>query len=153
MQSVLSIGSNVEDFTLDDQFDKPASLLECRGKKVLLSFHPLAWTGICTKQMQNLDAAYEAFAARGVIPFGLSVDAVPAKKAWSDSMQLKRLRLLSDFWPHGGLAAKLGIFMDDEGISRRANILIDETGAVMWTKVYEMATLPDFEEILSLLKA
>jgi len=153
MENVIALGASAPNFVLDDQFGEEASLSGLKGKKVLLSFHPLAWTGICTQQMKNLDDLYAEFEGLNVVPFGLSVDASPAKKAWGDSMGLKNLRLLADFWPHGGAAESLGIFRNKDGISERANILIDEDGKVIWVKVYEIATLPEFDEILKFLKS
>ncbi len=142
------IGTVVPEFKLDDQFDNEIALSALKGRRVLLSFHPLAWTGVCTQQMKNLDAVYEAFEKKNVVPFGVSVDASPAKKAWSESMGLKKLQLLADFWPHGGLAESLGIFRPKNGFSERANILLDEQGKIAWVKVYEIKTLPDFNEVL-----
>lgn len=152
MGQVIAVGMQAPNFVLDDQFDEEVSLSGLTGKKTLLSFHPLAWTGICTKQMQKLDEMYDQFEALNVIPFGMSIDASPSKKAWGESMGLKKLRLLSDFWPHGGVAESLGIFREKDGFSERANILISEDGKIAWAKVYEIRTLPDFEEILKFLK-
>lgn len=67
-------------------------------------------------------------------------------------MGLKKLRMLADFWPHGGLAEDLGVFRPKDGFSERANILIDEGGKIAWVKVCEIRTLPDFEEVLAVLK-
>lgn len=75
-----------------------------RGKKVLLSFHPLAWTSVCEKQMKALDERYDELEDLNVVPVGISVDSVPSKLAWSDHMGLRKLRILSDFWPHGEVA-------------------------------------------------
>lgn len=152
MANRIAVGKTITAFKLEDQVGKEVTDKSCTGKKYLLSFHPLAWTGICTKQMQNLDAAYGEFESLGTVPFGLSVDAPPSKKAWAESMGLRRLQLLSDFWPHGGFAESLGIFRHNEGFSERANILVDENGKVIWAKVYEIAALPDFREILDFLK-
>jgi len=86
-----------------------------------------------------------------VEPLGLSVDPIPSKKAWADSMGIRSLKLLSDFWPHGAVADSLGLFIEKHGFSGRANVLVDEEGRVQWVKVYELKTLPDFEEVLNLL--
>lgn len=43
----LEVGKKVPDFALFDQHHQLFSLAEERGRKVLLSFHPLAWTKIC----------------------------------------------------------------------------------------------------------
>jgi peroxiredoxin len=90
--------------------------------------------------MQSLEATKEVFASLNTAPLGLSVDSVPCKKAWADSLGIKRVRLVSDFWPHGGVAIAYGVFRDKEGISERANIILDEEGKVVFFKVYESAT-------------
>jgi peroxiredoxin len=57
--------------------------------------------------------------------------------------------LLSDFWPHGGVARTYGLFRDVEGFSERANVLIDASGKVTWVKVYPVHDLPDIDEVLA----
>jgi len=55
------VGDQAEDFTLKDQNEKEFKLSQSKGKRVLLSFHPLAWTSVCAKQMQSLEANKEVF--------------------------------------------------------------------------------------------
>lgn len=148
---MVKVGDRLSDFTLKDQNGKDFTLSEHAGKKVLLSFHPLAWTSICARQMQSLEDNHEEFTARNTIAVGLSVDSTPCKKAWAKELKIEHTRLLSDFWPHGGLAAALGIFRDKDGISERANIIVDEKGTVAFVKVYPIPELPDIEEIISAL--
>jgi peroxiredoxin len=150
--AAIKTGVEARDFTLKDHEGNDVSLSGLRGKKVLLSWHPLAWTGVCAKQMQSVDAKYRELEALGTVPLGLSVDTVPSKKAWAKELGLKSLRLLSDFWPHGAAAASLGIFRDGEGISERANIILDEKGKVIFVKVYPLPELPDVNELLAFLR-
>ena len=86
------------------------------------------------------------------IPVGISVDAVPSKKLWSDDMKLKNLRILSDFWPHGAVIKQYGLFLEKNGFSERANVIVGVDGKVQWVKVYEISTLPDIDEVISQLK-
>ncbi len=150
--AAIKIGEEAKDFTLKDHDGKEVSLSGLRGKKVLLSWHPLAWTNVCAKQMQSVDAKYGEFEALGTVPLGLSVDTVPSKKAWAKELGLRNLRLLADFWPHGATAASLGIFRDDGGTSERANIILDENGKVVFARVYPMPELPDVDELLAFLR-
>jgi peroxiredoxin len=147
-ESKLEKGQIAPDFSLKDQDGKEFKLSNLKGKRVLLSFHPLAWTGICAKQMQALEANKDKFESLNTVPVGLSVDSVPTKKAWSENLGVKSIRLLSDFWPHGSVAKLYGVFREKEGFSERANIIVDENGKIAFLKVYELAQLPDFEEIL-----
>ena len=146
---IIKTGEQFEDFVLADQDGNNFNTAELKGKKVLLSFHPLAWTSVCRDQMKAIEEYYEEFEKIGIVPLGISVDSSQAKKAWSESLGLKHLKLLADFWPHGKLAKKLGIFLDDKGISKRVNILLDEDRKVIWTKVYPMKEVPDFQEIIN----
>ena len=145
-------GETAPDFTLKDQDGKDFKLSDYKGKRVLLSFHPLAWTGVCTQQMKSVEANYKTFATLNTLPVGLSVDAVPTKKAWSDNMGLKQLRILSDFGPHGGVAKLYGLFREHGGTSERANVIIDEKGKAAWVKVYEISQLQDIDEVINTLK-
>ena len=83
------------------------------------------------------------------VPVGLSVDPVPSKKAWAENIGIKRVPLLSDFWPHGDVAKLYDIFRDKNGFSERANMLIDDKGRIVFFKTYPLSQLPDIEEIIA----
>jgi peroxiredoxin len=151
MTEAVKVGSKVKNFTLKDQNGQDFRLTDYRGKRVLLSFHPLAWTPVCAQQMQSLEKSKKAMDKLNTVAVGLSVDSVPCKAAWAKSLKIKNTRLLADFWPHGGLAKSLGIFRV-EGFSERANIILDEAGKVMYVKIYPIRQLPDIGEILTALK-
>jgi peroxiredoxin len=138
---------------LKDQNGADFRLSELRGKRVLLSFHPLAWTEVCAKQMQALEENRGVLESLNTIAVGLSVDTVPSKKAWADHLGVKTIRLLSDFWPHGQIARAYGIFREKNGFSERANIIVDVNGKIVFVKVYEIRQLPDIGEIIGVIKA
>jgi len=145
---MIAVGSKAPDFILKDQDGKQVRLSELKGKKVLLSFHPLAWTRVCAEQMKSLEANYERFEKLNTIALGLSVDAVPSKKAWAKELAIERTRLLSDFWPHGEVAKLYGIFREKDGFSERANIIVDENLKVIFAKTYPISQVPDIEEVI-----
>ncbi len=149
---MVNIGDKAKDFTLSDQDGKDIALSDFAGKRVLLSFHPLAWTSVCAKQMVSLEKNKSRFDKLNTVALGISVDTVPSKKAWTKELGIKKTRLLSDFWPHGEVAALYGIFREKDGFSERANIIIDEKGQVIFVKVYPTAELPDIEEIIKVLE-
>ena len=145
-------GKKVKDFSLKDQNGQDFHLSEYRGKKVLLSFHPLAWTPVCAKQMQSLEKNKRSFDKQNTVAVGLSIDSVPSKAAWAKSLRIKNTRLLADFWQHGGVAKSMGI-LRAEGFSERANVIVNETGKIIFVKVYPIRELPDIGEILRVLEA
>lgn len=148
----LNVGDKAQDFTLEDHNGKEIRLSELRGKRVLLSFHPLAWTGVCAKQMKALDDNYERFEKHNTVPMGVSIDSVPTKEAWARELGISRLSLLSDFNPLGSVAKLYGLFREKDGFSERANIIIDEGGAIAFVKVYGLPELPDIEEIIQFIE-
>lgn len=151
MQNIIDLGLEIPDFSLKDQNNEEVRLSDFKGRNILLSFHPLAWTRICTEQMNRIDVRMDLFGKLNTVPFGISVDPVPSKRAWSRDMGIERLRLLSDFWPHGAFAGELGIFREKEGFSERANILLNEKHEVIFRKIYKLDEQPDLREIEELL--
>ena len=151
--TVIALGRRLRDFAMPDQEGKEVRLSALRGQKVLLSWHPLAWTSVCAQQMKALEKNRRALARLGVVALGLSVDTVPSKAAWAASLKIKETRLLSDFWPHGKVARSQGLFRQAQGFSERANVIVDEAGRVIFVKVYPIGELPDMGEILGFLQA
>ena len=148
----IDVGDMAPDFTLKDNRVQDVSLAEYRGKKVLLSWHPLAWTGVCAQQMKSLEDNLAEFEKYNTVPLGMSIDSYPSKNAWAKELGVANVKLLADFWPHGKVAQDYGLFLDDKGFSARANVLIDEAGKVVWVKVYDIPELPDIEEVLTMVR-
>jgi peroxiredoxin len=149
---IVQTGDPARNFSLKDQNDKTFDLYEQEGKRVLLSFHPLAWTEFCAAQMKSLEDKREELAACNCIPVGISVDSMPCKKAWAKSLGITQTPLLCDFWPHGAVAEKYGLFRDANGFSERANVIIDEKQRVVFVKVYPVHSVPDIGEIIAFLE-
>ena len=150
---MVKIGDKAPEFALKDQAGNIVKLADLRGKKVLLSFHPLAWTRVCAEQMKSLEANYQTFADLNAVALGFSVDSVPCKRAWAKELGIEKTRLVADFWPHGEAAKLCGIFRESDGYSERANILLDESHKVVFIKIYPIPQLPDIIEIIQILKS
>ncbi|HEX7445326.1 MAG TPA: redoxin domain-containing protein [Methanothrix sp.] len=148
----IKVGEGFRDFSLKDQNGKDFKLSEQAWKRVLLSFHPLAWTSICAEQMKSLEANKKTFDSLNTVAVGLSVDSVPTKKAWAKSLGIVDTKILADFWPHGGVASLYGLFREVEGFAQRANVLVNEDGKVVFVKVYELKQLPPIDEIIEAIK-
>ena len=148
----IRVGDIAPDFTLNDHHNREFRLSEFAGRRVLLSFHPLAWTPVCAEQMKALERRRADFEAQRTTAVGVSVDSFPTKHAWAKELGLGETRLLCDFWPHGAVAHALGVFREEQGFSERANIVVDETGRIVFIKVYDIPQLPDLEEVFSFLR-
>lgn len=147
-----AIGDKAPDFVLKDQNGSDVHLSDFAGEKIVLSFHPLAWTSVCAEQMKSLEENVHTFETVNTVAYGISVDSVPSKKAWAEHLGIEKTRLLSDFWPHGAVAKAYNIFREENGFSERAKLVIDEQQEVIFVKVYPISQLPDIKEIITVLK-
>ena len=145
-------GDPAKNFSLKDQNDKTFGLYEPAMKYTLLSFHPLAWTDFCAAQMKSLENNREVLDSLGCTPVGISVDSMPCKRAWADSLSITKTRLLCDFWPHGVVAQKYGLFREENGFSERANVIVDENQMVVYVKVYPIHSIPDIQEVIKFIR-
>ena len=148
-ERAVNVGDKAPDFTLKDHKGNLIKLSDNVGKKVVLGFHPLAWTPVCALQMGDLEASADRFADMGAVAFGISVDSEPCKKAWAESLGITKTSLLADFWPHGGTAILYGVFMDHIGISQRSVFVLSADGVVRFKKVYPIGQRPDIDEIIA----
>ncbi len=126
----LAVGTSAPDFSLKNQFGETVTLSQFKGvKPVVLVFFPLAFSGICTGELCELRDNLKAFEADGIELIGISVDSHFALRAWGDQEKYT-FSLLSDFWPHGGVAAEYGVFVEEAGIANRGTFVIDRDGKI-----------------------
>jgi glutaredoxin len=83
---------------------------------------------------------------------GVSVDHVPCLKAWAESLGGISYPLLSDFWPHGAVAEKYGVFRRDEGKSERAIFVVDKRGILRYIDIHDIDEQPDNDVLLAELR-
>jgi peroxiredoxin (alkyl hydroperoxide reductase subunit C) len=149
----LKAGDTAPDFTLRDQDGNSVSLSDYQGKKnVVLVFHPLAFTSICSTQMPGYNKELQTFEGLETQVLGLSVDSSPAHRAWAEMLGGIDYPMLADFYPHGEVARKYGI-LRPEGISERATFVIDKEGKVRSIEVHDIGTLPDHQKLLETLRS
>ncbi len=131
----VEIGDMAPDFELKDQHGGPVRLSEFRGRKnVVLVFYPLAFSGVCTGELCQMRDSFPEAEREDVEVLTVSVDSVYVHRAWADAEGFG-FGLLSDFWPHGGVAKSYGVFDDEKGLAVRGTFVIDKDGVVRWKVV------------------
>jgi len=95
----ISVGTKAPDFTLKS---KQASgvvdvkLSDNFGKKnTVLLFFPLAFTGVCTKEMCDITAGMNSYSGLNADVIGISVDSPFAQEAWAQKEKIG-VTLVSD---------------------------------------------------------
>ena len=132
---MLSVGATAPDFTLHDQNRQPVSLSAYRGaKNVLLVFFPLAFTGICQGELDQLRDHLPDFENDGSVVLAVSVGPPPTHKIWSLESGFT-FPVLSDFWPHGEVSQAYGVFNQAAGYSNRGTFVIDRSGIIRFAEM------------------
>ncbi len=142
------VGEKAPDFTLNSLSGGVVSLGDYRGKtNVVISFVPAAWTPVCSDQWPGYNIAQELFKKNNAVLLGITVDNIPTLHAWTQQMGELWFPVLSDFWPHGGVARKFGVLRSD-GTAERAIFIMDKKGIIRYIDVHNINERPPLEEII-----
>ena len=142
----VEVGQEAPDFELKDQHGQPVRLSSFRGaKNVVLVFYPLAFSGVCTGELCALRDKFPEVPREDVELLTVSVDSMFVLRKWSDTEDFG-FGLLSDFWPHGGVATLYGVFDEDKGVATRGTFVIDKAGVVRWKVVNPIPQARDIAE-------
>jgi len=121
------VGDMAPDFELANQFGEPVSLSALRGGPVVVVFYPFAFSGICTGELCELRDNIADFATAKARLLAVSVDSKYTLRAYAQAEGYD-FDLLADFWPHGEVARRYGVFEEDRGMAGRGTFVIDGDG-------------------------
>jgi len=148
----LKVSDTAPDFELIHQFGQKTSLASFNGKKnVVVLFYPFAFSGICTGELCALRDDLGSFQNDKVELLAISCDPMYSLKMFGEKEGYK-FQLLSDFWPHGEVARKYGVFNEERGCAVRGTFVIDKSGKVRWQIVNSLGdarNLVDYKAALS----
>jgi peroxiredoxin len=148
-------GEAAPQFKLTSSDLKEVSLTDFKGKKVVIHFFPLAFTGVCTTQLCTMRDSFGYYDGLNAQILGISVDS-PFTLAKFKEENAYQFPLLSDFnkevsEAYGALYETFAFGM--KGVSKRAAFVIDEEQNVIYAEVLENAgDLPNFEAIAEKVK-
>jgi mycoredoxin-dependent peroxiredoxin len=148
----VEVGSEAPDFTLRNEDGEEVTLSSLRGRNVVLVFYPLAFSGICTKELHDVTSLADRFAAASADVYGISVDSPYTLKAFKRDEGIAAT-LLSDFHPKGAIAQQYDAYIDQAGIATRATFVIDKDGKVAWKQVNHPGEARDQQQAVEALAA
>lgn len=148
----IETGQKAPDFTLFNTEKTKVSLSDFQDKKnVLLLFFPMAFTGVCTKELCSVRDGINKYDNDNTQVLGISVDSVFTLAKFKEEQQYQ-FPLLSDFNKEVSALyeAIYGSFTDMgmKGVSKRSAFIIDKQGVVQYAEVLASAgDLPNFAAI------
>jgi len=149
----LSTGSKAPDFTLKTKRGEDLKDIKLSAnfgqKKTVLLFFPLAFTGVCTKEMCDVSSGLSAYEKLNAAVYGISVDSPFAQEAWADKEKIQ-IPLLSDL--NKEVSKAYGTLLPDliglGSVSARAAFVIDKNGVIQYSEQTPTPLeLPDFTKI------
>ena len=149
----IPVGSKAPDFSLKSK--QASGVVDVKlsanfGKKsTLLLFFPLAFTGVCTKEMCDVTAGLNAYKSLDADVVGISVDSPFAQDAWAQKEKIG-ITLASDL--NKATARAYGVLLDDllgfGSTSARAAFVVDKAGVVQYSEqTPSPKELPNFDAI------
>jgi peroxiredoxin len=149
----VEVGDRAPDFELRDQHGTPVRLSSFRGRRnVVLVFYPLAFSGVCTSELGAIRDEFPEANRDDVELLTVSVDSTFTHRTWADAEHFT-FELLSDFWPHGEVARRYGVFDPERGVAVRGTFIIDQDGVVRWKVVNPIPQARDLAEYSKALAA
>jgi peroxiredoxin len=143
----LPVGIEAPNFTLPDANNEPISLLDFRGKNVVLVFYPLDWSPACSDQLSLYQSELPEFEKHDAQVIGISVDSLYSHGAWGVVRGIT-YPLLADFHPKGEVSRLYGVMRQAEGFSERALYIIDRQGTIRYSHVSPLVHhIPDIYEL------
>ena len=153
----VTVGSKAPDFVLKSKNAAGVSdvkLSDRFGKKhTVVLFFPLAFTGVCTKELCEISAGFGKYAALNADVIAISVDSPFAQEAWAKQEKIT-ITLASDL--NKKTAADYGVLLPDllgfGATSARAAFVIDKAGIIRYSEQTPTpADLPNFGAIQAVL--
>jgi len=150
----LDLGSEAPGFTLQNTEGKKVSLGDFSGKRVLLLFFPVAFSGTCTEELCRTRDNMKLFESLDAEVIALSVDSFFALREFKKANNLN-FTLLSDF--NKKVSQDYDVLYEDfygmKGVSKRSAFVVDTQGRIRYAEVLEDADqLPDFNAIQQVLQ-
>lgn len=147
------VGDLAPDFTLPTHNEGELNLGWYRGRKnVLLAFYPGDWTPVCSVQIPDFQKIARRFEDLETQLLAVSVDSIPCHLAWAKSLGGLSFPLMSDYYPHGRVAALYGV-LSPRGYAERTVFLIDKSGIIRYIDQTKPAEIPSNDKLLQAMSA
>ena len=153
----IEIGKRAPKFKADAFHNNKISeinLQDYKGKWIILLFYPADFTFICPTELGDLADKYEKFKEINVEVLSISTDTVFVHKAWHDKSQtIKKINFPMVADPTTKICRDYGTYIEDEGLSTRATVIIDPDGIIKTFEMNDNSIGRNTEEVLRKVQA
>ena len=158
----LKVGDKAPDFELSTKAaDGPKKLKLSSNfgqKNTVLLFVPMAFTGVCTKELCAVSQGLNAYTSLNADVWGISGDNPFAQAAWAEKEHIT-IPLLSDYEHQvaGAYGAAYASFLPEKnlgmgGVPKRSAFVVDKQGLIRYAEVNDSpGQLPNFEALQAVL--
>ena len=160
----LKVGDKAPDFELTTKAadgPKKIKLSDNAGKKnTVLLFFPMAFTGVCTKEMCEVSAGLNQYSSLNADVLGISGDNPFAQAAWAEKEKIA-VSLLADY--EHKVAQTYGVayssFLPEKnlgmgGVPKRSAFVVDKQGVIRYAESSDdPKQLPNFDKVKATLAA
>lgn len=142
------------DFTLKDTNNKDVSLSDFKGEKnVVLLFFPLAFSGVCTKELCSTRDNLKIYNSLEAEVLAISADSFFTLRAYKEANNLN-FSLLSDF--NKEVSQNYDSLYEDyfgmKGVPKRSVFVIDKRGKIAHQEILEDSDkIPDLNKVQEVL--
>jgi glutaredoxin-dependent peroxiredoxin len=153
---MLSTGEKAPQFTLRSSDKALVSLKDFAGQNVVILFFPMAFTGVCTKELCEMRDSIGQYEKLNTQVLAISVDSVFTLDKWKQEQNFG-FPLLSDF--NKTVSKTYDSLYKDfvfemKGVSKRSAFVVDKTGILRYVEVLENAgEVPNFNAIKTVLNS
>ena len=147
----LTIGSIAPDFKLYDTEKNLVSLSDYKGKNVVLLFFPLAFSGVCTKELCSVRDDFSSYGNLNAEILGISIDSLFTLGKFKQAENLG-FKLLSDF--NADVITSYGLKFDVfpsfqyKNVAKRAAFVIGPDGKIKHKEIMPTpGEVPSFDAI------
>lgn len=147
----VEVGDVAPDFELRDQHNALVRLSSFgHDKNVVVVFYPLAFTRVCGAELCGIRDDLPSFQSDTVQTLAISCDSVFSHRVWAEQEGFE-FPMLADFWPHGDVAQRYGVFDDQSGLALRGTFVVDRAGVVRYKVVNAIPDARDQAEVVKAL--
>jgi peroxiredoxin len=152
---MVDVGEIAPDFILKAHDKSEVSLSSFLGSRVILSFYPAAFTGVCKNQACSINNQFNELSSNNVNVLGISVDSPFSNNAFREQNNID-YPLLSDV--HREVISAYGITfenfaIDGYTVAQRSVFLVEEDGTIGYAWYAENPGIePDYDELFSYIR-